>query len=168
MNKEDIFKGEAKLVKKVSSPCDKFTLTVYEFQTRPGCWSYTKGVISKDGFVIAEVERNYGSFWYHWVIKNEITYLICGEDYQGIGYVNCETGKTLFYLPEKAKNGHGFCHYMVEEETTIDKNEIDIIGCYWGGPEEIVTYDITNFESLPWPVLSYRDVEVESDDEDEE
>ena len=37
------------------SPSGKYKLIVEEYSTKPGCWSYTRGIFSKDN-IIADVK----------------------------------------------------------------------------------------------------------------
>lgn len=155
------------------SPSGKYKLTTQTYNTSKttgsNSWNYTRGLVTnaETGEEIADVRRNYSSFWHLWFEQGEKEYLLCGEDYQGYGAVDLEQKTVKFFLPESAEQGVGFC--WVEAEQT-DPDRILVNGCYWACPFEYVEYDVSDPMNLPYPELSRYsdDDDYEDDDEDEE
>jgi hypothetical protein len=116
----------------------------------PSTWAYSRGrVTTQDDRPIADIKRNYSHFWYSWVQHaNGNEYLLCGEDYQGQTVVNLTHETTNNYLPQAAYRGHGFC--WMEAHASPDSALLAVIGCYWGGPGEVVLLDFSNPDQLPY------------------
>lgn len=148
------------------SPSGKYKLTIQTYNTSKtagGCsWEYTAGVVTEvaTGKQIAEVRRNYRSFWHLWLVQEEQEYLLCGEDYQGYGYVDPQTGKSEFYLSDAAEKGNGFC-FVKAKQTAPDR--IMVEGCIWACPFEVHTYDVTDPTTLPYPQIERRDSAGDAD-----
>jgi hypothetical protein len=142
------------------SPSGKYKLTIQTYNTSKASgecsWEYTAGVVEEvaTGKQIAEVRRNYRSFWHLWLVQAEKEYLLCGEDYQGYGYVDPQTGKSEFYLPDAADNGNGFC-FVKMKQTAPDR--VMVHGCIWACPFEVHTYDVSDPLTLPYPQIERRD-----------
>lgn len=170
MSKKDFFVPENFLGQLATSdsPSGKYNLVIEAFSTRPGCWTYSRGVV-KDvatGEVIAEVCRNYGQFPFAWVPhKNGNEYLVCGEDYQGQTLVNCTSRTVQSYLPEEAKMGHGFCWASIYPSPSGTRLVVD--GCVWAGPFELIVVDFSNPDVMPWPSLEIEGNSFEPESEPE-
>jgi hypothetical protein len=142
------------------SPSGKYKLTIQEYNTSKASgkrtWEYTAGVVTnaETEEVLAVVKRNYSRFWHLWLVQDDKEYLLCGENYQGYGYVDPQTGKSEFYLPEAAEKGHGFCFSQVRQ-TAPDR--IMVHGCIWACPYEVHTYDVSDPLTLPYPLVDRRD-----------
>jgi hypothetical protein len=133
----------------VFSPSGKYSLTVESYGTGEGHWNYTRGLVKGTDKLIADVVRNYSSFWYAFSQhSNGSEYLLCGEDYQGQTIINLDTGKRIDYLPEEAKKGHGFCWVTVHPSP--DSKYLAVEGCVWACPYEIIIYDFSDPEILPY------------------
>lgn len=147
---EPYFENENKFLKTEVSPCGKYTLDIFEIQTKPGAWKFTRGIVKKDGAGIADIKRNYSSFWFTF----HDDYLFCGEDYQGYNIINLATGENRLYLDEKrARAGLGFCWYGCE--VSSDKKVLAVQGCFWGGPTDIKFLDISDIEVEPKELATY-------------
>ena len=55
--KIDYFQDVGELIEKNQSPCDKFLLEVYKISTKPGCWSYAKGVIKNLAYCQIQMQK---------------------------------------------------------------------------------------------------------------
>ncbi len=128
------------------SPSGKYKLMVTPFQTSPGSWNYSQGIVSnvETGDNLSEIQRNYRSFPFSWIERhpNGHDYLIAGEDYQGSTVVECDTGKRRDHLPAEAQEGLGFCwsaHRFMPEVQILVVN-----GCHWACPYEFRFYDFAD------------------------
>jgi len=133
------------------SPSSKYKLLIdyYEYEEGIRRFSYSKGTITNNkDEIVAEINRNYGIFPYHWIEQNGKEYLICGIDYQGYTIVELQTGQTNSYVPESSYEGLGFCWAAMHHKTDNDKLAVE--GCIWAQEYEIVIYDITNPMELPY------------------
>ena len=145
-----------------------YSLTIQHYRTHAGAWNYTRGIVTNaEGTIIADIKRNYSSFWYCCILHPSGNhYLLCGEDYQGQTIVELNTGARVDYLPPEAAKGNGFCWAICEWEPD-DPYRLKVSGCYWAGPYEEVIYDFTQPMQLPYPEIS-RSYEMPEDDDDEE
>lgn len=144
---------------------DEYRLVIEQHYTRLNCCSFTRGLVYKDGRIIADIKRNYavfpGTFIRH---SNGNRYLVCGEDYQGYTVVNMTLEKTHTYVPKEAEKGAGFC--WASHKYNKDNNTLDVEGCYWAFPYEVVTYDFGDPDTLPYKELSRRDAPNEDEDDE--
>lgn len=151
------------------SPSGDYKLTISHYRTKEGCWNYSRGVVTKvsDSAIIADVKRNYHSFWYEWAKHpNESEYLLCGEDYQGYSVINLTEEVVHTYLPKEAQDGAGFCWASVK--FLPEENQVEVSGCIWAGPYEMVRYDFANPDHLPLPELERRWMEEDDWDDDDD
>lgn len=120
-----------------TSPSQRYSLTIEQIETRPGCWNYTRGVVrDASDKIVAEVNRNYHSFEFLWVEDhpNGHDYLVCGANYQGQTVLELDTGNRRDFLPDEAKQGHGFCWVTY---TFNRQHQILVVdGCVWAAPYE--------------------------------
>jgi hypothetical protein len=137
------------------SPSGSYKLQVLEYG--PGnepSWHYSRGMVTRqtDGYIIADVKRNYGHFWHAWIEHpNGNEYLLCGEDYQGYSVINLTRDSYQTYFPEGGYHGGGFCWTAVYPSP--DKYVLAVDGCYWGSEYEIVFYDFRAPDRLPYQEL---------------
>lgn len=137
-----------------------YHLEVSFYKTCKGCWSYSRGIVSKNGREIADIKRNYSSFWHTWVDHpNGKKYLLCGEDYQGYSVVNLTDETYQAYLPEAAHKGYGFC--WTEAKAPPSGKLLAVAGCYWACPYEIVIYDFSTPDILPYKEIARIDLNGE-------
>lgn len=138
------------------SPSGKYKLTIQAYSTVKGSWHYTSGVVMSvaTGKQIAEVRRNYHSFWHLWLVQEEKEYLLCGENYQGYGVIDPENRTVEHYLPKEVDQGHGFCFVEVKQ---IAPDRILVNGCIWACPFEVLTLDVSDPLTLPYPIIDRRD-----------
>lgn len=134
------------------SPSGKYKLVTSRYSTKKGCWAYSRGTVTKDGKIVADVKRNYSRFPFAWAENhpNGHDYLICGEDYQGQTIIELDTGKRLDHLPEDAKKGWGFCWAVIHPSP--DKLTLAVEGCYWACPYEVVFIDFSEPMQAPKPL----------------
>ena len=136
------------------SPSKQFSLSVDVYKTGENTWSYSRGIVTdvKSGKIIADIKRNYPHFWFAWSQhKNGNEYLLCGEDYQGQTVVNLTKGTVTNYFPEEGFNGTGFC--WVDALPSPDANVLAVFGCYWACPYELVFFDFSKPDQLPYREL---------------
>jgi len=149
----------------IPSPSGKYVLSISSKETKPGCWNYTTGEVAQadTGEVIKTVERNYSSFPFAWVEghPNGHDYLVCGADYQGQTVIELDTGGRLDFLPEDAKQGHGFCWSVYEFNREHQMMVVD--GCIWAAPYEFRFYDFSDPMS-GWPEIVLKDDCIYSED----
>jgi hypothetical protein len=172
--KEFISKREPILENKKEhiSPSGNYKLVVFPRETGEGYWNYMEGIVynkkEEDIFIIY---RNYSSFPFRWVEhKNGNEYLLCGEDYQGYVCLNLTQKKKHVYFPESGFKGGGFCWATIGEYNR-DNDTIIVEGCHWGGQYEVIEYDFSKPDEMPYKEISRKDCEIEDDwdeDEDEE
>lgn len=145
-------------IEKFCSPSGRYELTTEEYTTRKNAWSYTRGIVKEvsAGKIIADVKRNYSHFWHSWVQhSNGCEYLLCGEDYQGQTIINLTKGAVVNYFPKNGHNGAGFC--WVDAHASPDSDFLAVEGCIWACPFEIVFFDFTEPDKLPYRELGRVD-----------
>ena len=132
------------------SPSGAYRLVVTSHPTGKGTWAYTKGRVYRGDTLLATVCRNYSPFLFAWVEghENGNDYLVCGENYQGQTLVNLSNGSKTSFLPKAAEQGHGFCWAGVSPSPNGKYLMVD--GCYWACPFEVVLYDFSEPEKMPW------------------
>ncbi len=142
----------------INSPSNKYVLTIEEYTTKEGAWTYTRGLVKEisTGAIIADVKRNYSHFWYSWCLhENGNEYLLCGEDYQGQTVVNLTMNKVVNHFPSEGLKGTGFC--WVDAYPSPDTKIIAVEGCIWACPYEIISYDFSEPDILPYRELGRVD-----------
>lgn len=148
--------------KEYFSPSGNYKLVVIPLETGEGYWNYGRGVITdlKTEEEIFIILRNYGDFWHRWIEhQNGNEYLLCGEDYQGYVTLNLTERKKHVYFHENGLKGWGFCFTEVKEYDKEFDSSITVEGCYWGAPFEIVIYDFSDPDTVP-----YREIDRYDDD----
>ena len=138
----------------------KYSLIISSYKTKPGFGNVTSGEIFCEERLIATIYRNYGDFWYHFIINHSKTghdYLLCGEDYQGYNVVNLSTGANHVYIPKAALEGVGWCIIGVDDYDP-ESCELLVDGCFWACPYEQIKFDFSNPEQLPLPVLDIKEL----------
>jgi len=148
------FKGEGKFLKSVQE--GRYKLDIYRYGTKQGCWEYTQGRVYRDGNFVTNVNRNYSSFPFSWIVghANGHDYLVAGEDYQGQTIIELDTGKRSDTLPEDAEKGWGFCWAI---HKYFPKQQILVVdGCLWACPYEFRFYDFSD-------PLNFKEIKYEDD-----
>lgn len=136
------------------SPCGNYELKVEYYKTGKNSWNYSKGTVKAKNspIVIAEIKRNYSHFWFQWVSHaNGNDYLLCGEDYQGYTTVNLTKTKVHHHFPQAGFDGWGFC--WTAAYPSPDCSVLAVDGCIWAAPYEIVFYDFSKPDKLPYREL---------------
>lgn len=139
------------------SPSGNYKIIIEYFE-KLDSWSYSKGTVLdlKNNKVITKVKRNYGVFWHSWVNHtNNKEYLLCGEDYQGYTTINLTEEKTNTYFPEDGYEGSGFCWAVAYPSP--DSSLLAVDGCYWACPYDLVLFDFTEPDVLPYKELKRID-----------
>ena len=158
-------KADHSKAKEHLSPSGKYKLVVTPFETKPGCWSYSQGLVYAVGSdtPLFEVRRNYHSFPKTWVEDhpNGHAYLICGEDYQGQTVLELDTGNRKDFLPKSAEKGFGFC--WVGHTFNAKHQMLVIDGCYWACPYEYKFFDFSDPMGIGWPEIEPEKY-IDSDD----
>lgn len=150
-----------------TSPSGKYKLEVTSQETKPGCWNYTTGAISRDDKPLLSVQRNYSSFPFLWVEGHPDghDYLVCGSDYQGQTVIRLDgddENRRKDTRPEEAKKGHGFCWVWYQFDA---KNRMLVVdGCIWACPYETRFYDFADpmgkgISEIPFEGKLYADSE---------
>jgi hypothetical protein len=136
----------------------KYKLIVTMFATKPGCWNYTQGLIYAIGRdePIGEIQRNYSSFPFLFIEDhpNGHPYLVGGSNYQGQTVIELDTGTRRDFLPEEAKQGHGFC--WIGGKFDAATQTYVACGCIWAGPYEFRFYDFSD-PMNGWPEIETSD-----------
>jgi hypothetical protein len=125
------------------SPSGKYRLEVDVYHTRKGCWSYSRGMVYQDDRLIADIKRNFETFPYAWLGKENETHLYCGFDYQGQTIIDLQNGCRKDTLSTGSEQGFGFCAVGFFISPPPSKYMI-IEGCIWGYSTEVRVYDISN------------------------
>lgn len=136
------------------SPSGNFYLIISYYNTGENTWAYSQGTIknSKNDKIVADIKRNFSHFWYSWIEHtNGNEYLLCGEDYQGQTVVNLTKRTVKNYFPEAGFDGHGFC--WANAIPSKNSEILAVEGCYWACPYDIVFFDFTNPDELPFKEL---------------
>lgn len=136
------------------SPSGVYELEISSYSTEAGAWHFSRGIVrtTSDQSVVADVKRNFASFWHAWVPHpNGHEYLLCGEDYQGYSVIDLATGAHHRYFPEDAYKGTGFC--WTAAYPSRDGTIVAVDGCYWACPYELVFFDFSEPERLPFPEI---------------
>lgn len=145
----------------IESPSKNYSLTIEYYEMGENNWNYSRGIVKeiKSGKIIADIKRNYSNFWHSWVVKDRNEYLICGEDYQGQTVINLSERKISNYFPEAGEKGFGFCWANVFPSP--NSKILAVEGCYWANPYDLVFFDFSHPDELP-----YRELKrIESIDE---
>lgn len=136
----------------------KYKLIVNTYAAGKGIWDFSKGTIINNHThdILIEIKRNFISFPFKFIDHtNGLSYLICGEDYQGITVVNLESGD--FYSKK-----YGFC--PANYKYHANQNILEVEGCYWGAPYEYIFYDFSQpLEKLQEISLIYPGFECDQD-----
>lgn len=141
--------------REVLSPSKRFKLVISYYKTRKGCWNYSRGIVyrTSDGEEICDIKRNYSSFHYSFVTKNDQEYLITGRSYMSQTIVNLDTGEEFEPTGDQYKS-NAFCWATCY--LSPDGNTLIVDGCVWAGPYEYRFYDFTD-PSKGWPELRIGD-----------
>jgi hypothetical protein len=157
--------GEAQVEK---SDSGKYELHITRHSTGKGTWNYSKGKVYREGTLIAEVCRNYGSFPFLFVEDhpNGNSYLVAGEEYQGQVVIELNTGRQRGLLPEEAKRGHGFCwaSYTFHAESQL----LVVDGCYWACPYQFKLFDFSDPMEKGWPEFQQEGGYIDADKKEPE
>lgn len=139
---------------------DKYRLIVSSYKTEKNYGDFSKGEVFCGDKLIATIKRNYADFWYYFIINHPKTghdYLLCGEDYQGYNIINLTTGENRVYIPKAALDGCGWCIINVDS-FDFETCKLTIDGCVWACPYETITFDFSNPDVLPLPVLDVEEI----------
>ena len=142
------------------SPSGRYELEVSRYGAGENTWNYSRGEVRRvaDQSAVADVLRNYGTFWFCWVSRGDDEYVLCGEDYQGYNVINLSTGMNVLTFPREAFNGAGYCWGQVHP--SLDGTTLAVEGCYWAAPYSLTFYDFSDPTRSPLPQLArYEDLD---------
>jgi hypothetical protein len=150
-----------------TSPSGRYALMTTTHTTQASSWNYTRGrfVRAADDVCVADVKRNYSSFWGTW-LEGHVDghdYAICGEDYQGQTFCQLDTGRVKSFLPVSSTKGHAFC--WATAELMADGKTLLVEGCHWACPYEFRLFDVAD-PMTGWPALRLESGEEVSFDSD--
>ncbi|AEG02904.1 hypothetical protein [Methylomonas methanica] len=136
------------------SPSGVFSLEISTYSGWKDSWNYSRGILRyvATGQVITDIIRNYGMFWFTWVVQQTgREFLLCGEDYQGYNVIEPALGTNIVTFPAEAFKGHGFCWAAVHPSP--DGRTLAVEGCFWACPYELVFFDFSEPQRSPLPEL---------------
>ena len=139
------------------SPSGKYKLVVTPYQTAPGRWGYTQGLVYSVGSdtPIVEIQRDYSSFPFLFVEHpNGHSYLIGGATYQGQTVIELDTGERRDHDSEGKDKGNGFCWTNYTYEPKAQMLVVD--GCIWACPYEYRFFDFSD------PMNGWPEIKTES------
>jgi hypothetical protein len=145
------------------------TLTngIYKVEVRyyPKGWGFSRALVYKDERLIADIRRDYLSFWMEWIIghPNGNDYLLCSEKYHGgVTLLNLTTEQKKTYDPGKKSRQEFFIWVSVKWD---GDRTLLVEGCYWADVYEMRAYDFADPEQLPYPLNSAVVFDDEEKDE---
>lgn len=110
----------------------KYTLTVETYKTRPGAWDYTWGKITKDGELVASIQRNYPHFLCQEIGDES---LVVGSRYIQSSIIDLKS-RTSWDSPND-----DFC--WITTSISPHRKTLAVTGCIWGDPTELQFYDLS-------------------------
>jgi len=132
----------------IISPNEKYRIEIKSFkQNKPNCnWAVTKiNLFNKlHDALLFSFFVNDDSFFFSWITKNEIDYLLCAEDLCG--------GQTVIDLTNKkmasyTEDNDGFI--WTKHLLSPDEKLLAVFGCGWGSAFFIIVYHFDNPMELP-------------------
>jgi hypothetical protein len=141
---------------KISSPSGEFSIIKNDYrQTQKDVnWIVSKLEIfdSKNNHIFSVILDN-DQFFHQWFTINDHEYLFFAENMCGGNSLFNLTGKTFESFAD-GTDGYICAEYIISP----GKLRMAAVGCYWGTPYFVRVFDISNVESLPWPVI--QDIEL--------
>jgi hypothetical protein len=136
----------------VLSPSGAYRLTIRQYRTKPRCWNYSRGVVTRveDGAHVADIKRNYHAFLHTFVVKDGREYLITGRSYMSQTIVDLAAA-TVHDAPEA-----GFCWEKCD--LSPDGRTLLVDGCIWACPAELRFFDFSD-PARGWPELTLDGIE---------
>ncbi len=133
----------------VLSPSGQYKLIINNYKTKEGCWSYSKGIVTRIGTeeIVDEIPRNY-SFNYSFIIKDGCEWLIAGRKYLSQYFLNMDTGEHY----DNDVDAHRFSFCWIRSKANPDGSILAVEGCVWACPCELEFYDISDL-SKGWPII---------------
>lgn len=136
-------------------------------------WRQLKIVIKNNGEEYMTLYRNYSSMpTCAYVRQNSKEYLITSLDYQCISIINLTDKTYESYCLGDHDKGWGFCPYEFYADEDDGVVNLEVTGCYWGGPEEHFKLEIKDLDHFEFPdeieMWSDYDDETEPEEDDEE
>lgn len=144
----------------VVSPTGRFELVNQKYRIKDKEGYLVKRVIRRvsDGKTVAEVKSRTGfSTPSEWFMKDGNEWYLTGQSYMTQTFINCEKG--LIYdnydelkrkADEKGWSINEFCWSSMH--FSPDMRTLAVCGCIWGGPYEIIFYDISDI-SKGWIMM---------------
>jgi hypothetical protein len=141
----------------ITSPSKNFRLDTVEYKQNQADinWEVTKVEITDLGTnqMIFNFFVNDSRFFYSWIEKDNIEYLICAEDlFGGQTIIDLTNRKMSSYSP----NEDGFI--WTDFHLSPDQKILATTGCYWACPYIIKLYDFNN--PLLLPLAEIKEIEL--------
>jgi hypothetical protein len=86
--------------------------------------------------------------------SNGFEYLIFRRDLYGYSILNLNSLKVFHYIPKVAILPDKESFIWTEVSYSGNSNFLAVEGCYWACPYEIMIFDISNPEKLPYPLIA--------------
>jgi len=133
------------------SPSGRHTLLIRRYETKKGCWDYSRGTVYKtsSGAEVCDIKRNYLTFHHSFVQREGEEWLITGRSYMSQTMVNLDTGEE-FEPSDDHYYGAAFC--WADCVLSMDEKTLVVDGCHWAAPYEYRFFDFTD-PSEGWPEL---------------
>lgn len=140
-------------------------------------WNKSSYWIYKNGEYYIRFNRDYpGTSAFAYIKQNNEEFLITSSQYMAICVINLTTKDIKHYAygtyytikDEDGKDTsifEGFCPIGI----AIHNDELEIEGCFWGCPYELLKFKVSNWNDLSIAeLISREDLDSEESDEDEE
>lgn len=134
-----------------------FEFTIFTYQA--GKETFSAGYLVKAEDMLYPrrfILRNHPHFPYKFIRHRDgNTYLVCGEDCQGITVVCLNTSKKVSYTPSVALRGRGFCtiDFGCYDQ---DSNHLSLLGRIWDEPIETRVIDFSFPMEPPYNEIQWR------------
>lgn len=134
--------------------------SVYKQPVEGRNWDISKiEVFDVENNLVASFLIDDDNFFHHWVLTDKKEYLLYAENLCGGNSVlNLKTREIQSF--SDGTDGFIFAGY----HPSPDLQYMAIVGCFWGAPYCVRVFDISNIESLPWPMI--LETELEDDEHD--
>lgn len=142
--------------KEIDSPSGRFKLLIRYYDTKKGCWMFSRGTIYRksDGVEVCDIKRNYGVFNHSFVEKDGQEWLITGRSYMSQTIINLDTGQE--YEPKGDQfDSMAFC--WSSHKLSPDGNILVVEGCHWAAPYEFRFFDFSD------PSKGWKELEMDKE-----
>lgn len=145
------------------SPNGRYRIKQTVFQQSVDKWNWRVSrieVFDRDGNLVSSFLIDDDNFFHLWILAGENEYLLYAENMCGGNSVlNLKTREIQSY--SDGTDGFIFADYL----PSPDLSRMAIVGCVWAHPYEVRVFDISNIESLPWPMVLKTELEEEESED---